>query len=72
MKIRYSVQNVHCQKCANVILNSLSDEFSGVEVFLDREPREVVVELSTGAEQKFKDEMEELGYPIIDELERSQ
>ncbi|MDR1008473.1 MAG: heavy-metal-associated domain-containing protein [Campylobacteraceae bacterium] len=71
MKVRYSVQNIHCQKCVNTILNSLSDEFDGIEILLDKEPKEIVVELTAEQEQKFKDEMNDIGYPIIQELERS-
>ncbi|MDR1614864.1 MAG: heavy-metal-associated domain-containing protein [Campylobacteraceae bacterium] len=71
MKIRYSVDNIHCQKCANTILNSLSDEFTGVEILLDKKPREIIVELEVHQEQKFKDEMDDIGYPIIEELERN-
>ncbi|MDR1461041.1 MAG: heavy metal transport/detoxification protein [Campylobacteraceae bacterium] len=71
MKIRYLVENIHCQKCANTILNSLSDEFAGIEILLDKEPKEIVAELTTEQEQKFKDEMSDIGYPIVKELERS-
>ncbi|MDR2081684.1 MAG: cation transporter [Campylobacteraceae bacterium] len=70
MKIRYSVENVHCQKCADTILNSLSDEFGDIEVLL--ETREVIVNLeSKEQEAAFKKEMDEIGFPVIEELERS-
>ncbi|MDR0407973.1 MAG: heavy-metal-associated domain-containing protein [Campylobacteraceae bacterium] len=71
MKIRYSVDNIHCQKCANTILNSLSDEFTGIEILLDKEPKEIVAELTAEQEQRFKDELDDIGYPVIEELERS-
>jgi copper chaperone CopZ len=70
MKIRYSVENIRCQKCADAILNSLSDEFGDIEVFL--EPSEVIVNLeSKEQEAAFKKEMDEIGFPVIEELERS-
>ncbi|MDR2099952.1 MAG: heavy metal transport/detoxification protein [Campylobacteraceae bacterium] len=72
MKIRYSVENIHCQKCADTILNLLSDEFGDIDVFLDKEPREISVNLeSKEHEEAFKKEMDEIGFPIIEELERS-
>jgi copper chaperone CopZ len=72
MKIRYVVENIHCQKCANTILNSLSDEFGDIEVFLDKEPREISVRLeSKEQEAAFKKEMGEIGFPVIAELERN-
>jgi hypothetical protein len=65
------VQNVNCQKCANTIVNSLSDEFDEVEVILNAEPKEVVVALrDKEQEEAFKKEMESIGYPVIEELER--
>ncbi|MDR2790578.1 MAG: heavy metal transport/detoxification protein [Campylobacteraceae bacterium] len=70
MKIRYSVENVRCQKCADTILNSLSDEFGDIEVFL--ESREISVKLeSKEQETAFKKEMDEIGFPILEELERN-
>ncbi|MDR3178252.1 MAG: heavy metal transport/detoxification protein [Campylobacteraceae bacterium] len=72
MKIRYAAENIHCQKCADTILNSLSDEFGDIEVFLDKEPREISVNLeSKEQEEAFRKEMDEIGYPIIEEIERS-
>jgi copper chaperone CopZ len=71
-KITYVADNIHCQKCAATILNSLSDEFEDIEVRLDTEPKEVAVTLANKEqEESFKSQMEEIGFPVIKELERS-
>jgi copper chaperone CopZ len=70
MKIRYLAENIHCQKCANTILNSLSDEFSDIEIAVEQKEISVKLE-SKEQEEAFKKEMSEIGFPIAQELERS-
>jgi len=67
MKKVFKVENVSCSSCANLIKNSLEDEFGVIEVNLETTPKEVSVEINN-EEQKlsFKKEIYELGFPIIE------
>lgn len=71
MKVTYAAQNINCQNCANTIKNALEDDFGIIEVNLNKKPREVSVNLNSQAdEEKFKSEMEDLGFNIIKEISR--
>ena len=67
MKKTYKTNNISCNSCANLIKGSLEDDFGKIEVNLESNPKEVTVEiLDEKQEIKFKKEMLELGFEIID------
>lgn len=68
MKKTFKAQNINCQNCANMIKNSLEEEFGEIKVNLEANPKEVTVEISDEAsEAKFKEEMSDIGFDVIDE-----
>lgn len=68
MKKTYKAQNINCINCANLIKGSLEDEFGEIEVNLETTPKEVTVEIIEGEnEAQFINEMQDLGFDIIDE-----
>lgn len=71
MKITYTAKNINCKNCANTIKNALEDDFGVIEVNLDKNPREVSVNLnSRDEEEKFISEMQDLGFDVIEEVSR--
>lgn len=67
MKKTFKAQNINCINCANMIKGSLEDDFGEIEVNLETSPKEVSVEISDAStEAKFKEEMSDLGFDIID------
>jgi len=68
MKKTYKAQNINCINCANLIKNSLEDEFGEITVNLETEPKEVTVEITAEkSEGHFINEMADIGFDIIDE-----
>ncbi len=68
MKKTFKANNISCINCANLIKGSLEDDFGEIKVNLDVKPREVTVEIADdSSEAKFKEEMNELGYSVIEE-----
>lgn len=67
MKKTFKAQNINCINCANMIKNSLEDEFGKIEVNLSTSPKEVTLEIADEkSEAKFKEQMSEIGFDIID------
>ena len=68
MKKIFKANNISCINCADLIKGSLEDDFGEIVVNLDVKPREVTVEIKDdSSEAKFKEEMNELGYSVIEE-----
>ncbi|SMC09617.1 heavy-metal-associated domain-containing protein [Nitratiruptor tergarcus] len=68
MKKSFAVANIRCEGCANSIKKALSPHFSFIDVNLTKEPRIVTVELQNEAdEEKFKEILIGLGYPLYDQ-----
>lgn len=65
---KFQVENVKCQNCANLIINSLSDEFGKIEVDLNQDPRVVSLELDESKITAFKEALSELNFSVIKEL----
>ena len=61
--MKFKVENMHCQKCANTIKNALSDEFG--EIKTDLENKIVSVKIKEDDVQKFQNEMIDLGFEAI-------
>ncbi|RXK08133.1 cation transporter [Halarcobacter bivalviorum] len=68
MKKLYRANNIACGSCSNLIKASLEEEFGEITIDLNKEPREVSVEIKDETQEtKFKEEMKELGFEIIEE-----
>lgn len=68
MKKLYKANNIACGSCSNLIKASLEEEFGEITIDLNKEPREVSVEIKDETQEtKFKEEMKELGFEIIEE-----
>lgn len=65
---KFQVENVKCQNCANLIKNSLSDEFGAVEVDLNAEPRVISLDIEEAKIPALKNALNELNFSIIKEL----
>jgi copper chaperone CopZ len=69
MKQTFVVQNVKCGGCANTLKKALKDDFGEVEVNLEKEPREITLDISDDKKENLKLKLRSLGYPLItDEL----
>ncbi len=67
MKQTFIVQNVKCGGCANTLKKALKDEFGEVEVNLEKEPREITLELEDDKKENLKLKLRSLGYPLADD-----
>lgn len=54
MKQTFIVQNVKCGGCANTLKKALKDEYGEVEVNLEKEPREITLELEDDKKENLK------------------
>ena len=61
--MKFKVENMHCQKCANTIKNASSDEFG--EIKTDLENKIVSVKIKEEDVRKFQNEMSDLGFEAI-------
>ena len=67
MKKTFKAQNINCINCSNLIKGSLEDDFGEIEVNLDTSPKEVTVHIENEEqEKKFKEEMSDIGFDIIE------
>jgi hypothetical protein len=64
---KFKVANINCENCANIIKNALIDEFGEINVDLNIEPRVVSVDIADSDVEKFKNELDELGFSVIEE-----
>ena len=68
MRKSFAVLNVRCEGCANSIKKALAPHFDFVEVDLTKEPRIVTVKMNSSKdEEKFKEILISLGYPLVDD-----
>lgn len=68
MKKTFKSDKINCQNCANMIKGSLEDDFGEIAVNLETNPKEVTVEISDETQEaKFKEEMSDIGFDIIEE-----
>lgn len=66
--MKFKVTNINCQNCANLIKNSLEDEFGKIEVDLNVMPRTVEINITQEKLEDFKKEMSDLGFEVLEEL----
>ena len=65
---KFQVANIHCENCAKTIKNALEDEFGEIYVDLNSEPRLVSVDIADSDVDKFKTEIEDLGFEFLQEV----
>ncbi|MBK1963989.1 heavy-metal-associated domain-containing protein [Campylobacter novaezeelandiae] len=66
--MKFKVANINCQNCANLIKNSLEDEFGKIEVDLSVMPRTIEIDITQEKLEDFKKEMSDLGFEVLEEL----
>lgn len=67
MKKTFKAQNINCINCSNLIKGSLEDNFGEIKVNLSTSPKEVTVQIKNEEqEKKFKEEMSDIGFDIIE------
>jgi len=64
---KYKVLNVKCEGCANTLKERLFDEFGEIEVDLEQMPREITIYKDDIDEDRLKEILLKLGYPLADE-----
>ena len=66
-KQTFEVLNVKCGGCASMLKNKLSDEFGEVEVDLEKEPRQISLDIADQQVPSLKKALKKLGYPMVGE-----
>lgn len=65
---KFEVENVNCERCANTIKSSLEDDFGYIDVDMSVKPRVLSCDLLDKDVEKFKNELNNLGFTVIKEL----
>lgn len=65
---KFEVANINCINCANTIKGALEDEFGEIIVDLEQNPRVLSVNIDDTQVDRFKNELEDLGFSVIKEL----
>ena len=65
MKKVFKIQNVKCGGCANTLTKELEKKFGEVEVNLEKEPREVTLDIEDKDIDSLKASLKKLGYPMV-------
>lgn len=65
---KFKVANINCENCANTIKKALEGDFGNIEVDLSVEPRVVSVNLQDSDVERFKSELDELGFEVIEQI----
>ena len=64
---KYTVLNVKCGGCANTLTTKLEPEFGKVDVNLEVMPREITIHKEDIDEERLREVLKSLGYPMADE-----
>ncbi len=67
MKQTFQVINVKCGGCASTLKEKLSEEFGEVEVNLEKEPREITLDIKEENISNLGEALKKLGYPFATE-----
>ena len=65
---KFQVQNVKCENCANLIKNSLKEDFGEIQVDLSVEPRVISLDINEARLGELKESLKDLNFAIIKEL----
>ncbi|PSM52632.1 heavy-metal-associated domain-containing protein, putative copper metallochaperone CopZ [Campylobacter blaseri] len=63
---KFKVEGINCQNCANLIKNSLEDDFGKIEVNVA--DKEVLVDIKDEEISNFSKEINDLGFEFIKEI----
>lgn len=66
--MKFITQNIKCSSCENLIKNSLQDEFGKILIYANDETTKIV-EVSTKKAEKFKNELNELGFKVVEMID---
>ena len=64
MKKTFQVENVKCGGCAATLKKKLEPLFGEIEVDLEKEPREITLEIADDQIATLQAELRSLGYPL--------
>ena len=64
----FSAQNIKCQNCANAIKNALREDFGEIEVDYESKVKTVKLEIGDEKIADFKEQMDDLGFSVIEEI----
>jgi len=67
MKQTFQVVNVKCGGCAGTLKEKLFEKFGEVEVNLDKEPREITLDIKEEDVPILAEALKKLGYPFVTE-----
>ena len=67
MKQTFQVVNVKCGGCASTLKDKLSKGFGEVEVDLEKEPREITLDIDEKEIPALRKALKKLGYPFVTE-----
>ncbi|MBF7044936.1 heavy-metal-associated domain-containing protein [Campylobacter volucris] len=62
--MQIKTKNINCQSCVNLIKASLEDEYGVMSI--DVESKTIDIDLNPDQIQKFKDDLKDLGFEIIE------
>ncbi|MBF7049012.1 heavy-metal-associated domain-containing protein [Campylobacter volucris] len=62
--MQIKTKNINCQSCVNLIKASLEDEYGIMSI--DVESKTIDLDLNPDQIQKFKDDLKDLGFEIIE------
>jgi len=63
----YQIQNVKCNGCAHTLKEKLRPFFGDVEVDLERDPREITLDIEENQRNQLSKVLKEIGYPLVGE-----
>lgn len=66
-KQTFEVLNVKCGGCATRLKKKLFEEFGEVEVDLEKEPRQITLEIADEQIEVLKGALKQMGYPMASE-----
>ena len=64
MQKTFGVMNVKCSGCAATLKGKLFEKFGEVEVDLNKEPREITLNIEEEEIEELSKELKRLGYPL--------
>lgn len=65
---KFKVAGINCENCANTIKKALEGDFGKIDVDLSVEPRVVSVNLKDDDVERFKSELDDLGFEVIEQI----
>lgn len=66
MQKTFKAKNIACGSCSNLIKASLEEKFGEITIDLNKEPKEVTLNIENEAQEaSFEEEMKDLGFEII-------